>query len=327
MSEQNTLTARIENKIDKGTTSALSLGKNGSLAYANLAEIMEVAKVVAISQVAIPQHLRDNVGACLAICIQSSEWQMSPFSVANKSYVVNNRLAYEAQLVNAVILRRAPITGRFKISYSGDGPTRKCKVGVKLNADEGGELVEYESPMVKDIPVKNSPLWKGDPDQQLFYYSSRAMCRRHFPDVLLGIYTVDEMAELTHPEKDITPNVPRFDDAPPALPPGKPATEAAPEVVEQPPVTASAPEESAVGTSETPDEPGGDNTPAPVDTDKEALIADLKARMDKDGVSAKTVKTWAVANAGVATTAILTKDYTIEQLQALDERWNEIAGN
>jgi hypothetical protein len=38
--------------------------------------------------------------------------------------------------------------------------------------------------------------WPSNPDQQLFYYSSRAMCRRHFPDVLLGVYTMDEAQDM-----------------------------------------------------------------------------------------------------------------------------------
>ena len=117
---------------------------------------------------------------------------MSPFAVANKTYVVNDRLAYEAQLINAVILRRAPIKGRMKIEYTGEGEKRRCKVTATLT---DGDRVEYESPEIGKIPVKNSPLWKGDPDQQLFYFASRSMCRRHFPDVILGIYTADELAD------------------------------------------------------------------------------------------------------------------------------------
>lgn len=122
-----------------------------------------------------------------------------PFAVANKSYSVSNRLAYESQLVQAVILQRAPIKGRFKIEYEGDGAKRRCRVSAVTT---GGDTVEYLSPEVGTIPVKNSPLWKGDPDQQLFYYSGRALCRRHFPDVLLGVYTNDEMEADT---KDVTP--------------------------------------------------------------------------------------------------------------------------
>ena len=183
---------QIERRIDKTTTGQTGLTPTGAMAFNSMNQIMEFAKVMAIASIAIPKHLRDNPGACLGVAIQASEWQMSPFAVANKTYCVNDRLGYEAQLVNAVILRRAPIVGRMKIEYSGEGDARKCKVSAKCS---DGDSVEYESPAFGKITTKNSPLWKADPDQQLFYYSSRAMCRRHFPDVLLGVYTVDELQD------------------------------------------------------------------------------------------------------------------------------------
>jgi hypothetical protein len=173
----------------------------GGFAFHSMQEIESFAILMSKASIAIPKHLRDNPGACMAIAIQASEWQMSPFSVANKSYSVNDRLAYEAQLVNAVILRRAPIVGRFTVDYSGSGATRRCTVSVKA---EDGETLEYTSPEFGQITVKNSPLWKSDPDQQLFYFSSRSLCRRHFPDVLLGIYTMDEMQFEDEP-RDATP--------------------------------------------------------------------------------------------------------------------------
>lgn len=201
----------IENKIDKATTGTLGFTAGGSMSFDNINQLMEFAKIMAISKVAIPGHLRDNPGACAAVCIQAMEWNMSPFAVANKSYSVNDRLGYEAQLVNAVILRRAPIVGRFKIEYTGKDATRQCTVTAEL-AD--GERVSYTSPEFAKITTKNSPQWKYDPDQQLFYFSSRAMCRRHFPDVLLGVYTQDELA--AEPPRQATGRVVDF--TAPALP-------------------------------------------------------------------------------------------------------------
>ena len=188
---------RLAERINPAAASLITTGKTGALAFGDASQLMEFSKMMAIAQVAIPKHLRGNPGACLAISIQASEWGMSPFAVANKSYSVNDRLAYEAQLINAVILKRAPIQGRFKIEYSGEGQRRKCKVSAVLS---DGERVEYESPAIGDIKTQNSPLWKSDPDQQLFYFASRSMCRRHFPDVLLGVYTPDELHELNERE-------------------------------------------------------------------------------------------------------------------------------
>ena len=182
--------------INRETTQSLAISTgSGPLAFSSMDQVMEFAKLMALGKVAVPAFLRANPGACLAVTVQALEWGMSPFSVANKAYSVNDRLAYESQMLNAVILKRAPIKGRFSVTYTGDGVTRKCTVSATLNDDEG-TVVSYTSPAIGQITTKNSPLWKSDPDQQLFYFASRSMCRRHFPDVLLGVYAVEEMSEL-----------------------------------------------------------------------------------------------------------------------------------
>lgn len=197
---ENTKTEMIEKRINNETAGAITIGATGNIMPSNMAGLMEFAKLMAIAGVAIPKHLRDNPGACLAVCIQASEWEMSAFSVANKSYSVNDRLAYEAQLVAAVILRRAPIKGRIRYQYTGEGDKRVCTVSVTTT---DGDEITHVSPAFGLITPKNSPLWKSDPDQQQGYHTARAMCRRHFPDVLLGVYTEDE---ITHaPIRDVTP--------------------------------------------------------------------------------------------------------------------------
>lgn len=198
---------RIADKIDQSIAGGLAVtGRDGGVQFQNAAQVMEMAKMMAVSGVAVPKYLRANPGACLAVVIQAVEWRMSPYAVANKSYSVNDRLAYESQLVQAVILQRAPIRGRFRFDYDGAGTSRRCTVTVKTN---DGDEVSLTTPPVGDIPVKNSPLWKGDPDQQLSYYAGRALCRRYFPDVILGVYTADEidMYEPRDPmlARDITP--------------------------------------------------------------------------------------------------------------------------
>lgn len=201
---------KIAERMDPKAAGALVLSKEtGGLGFTSMENAMQFSKYMAISQFAVPKHLRGNPGACLAITIQAVEWKMSPFAVANKSYLVNDRLAYESQLVQAVVLQRAPIVGRFDVAFSGDGDKRQCTVTATLK--EGGERI-YTSPEVGKIPVKNSPLWKQDPDQQLFYYAGRSFCRRFFPDVLLGIYTPEELYEETRrgPDhaRDVTPKRP-----------------------------------------------------------------------------------------------------------------------
>ena len=165
----------------------------GGVSFASALEVMEFAKLMATAGNAVPKHLQLNPGACLAVTFQAVEWGMSPFAVANKSYEVNSRIAYESQLIHAVIEARAPIMRRLECDYEGEGPERVCVV---TGYFEDGSDREYRSPKVKDIRVKNSPLWVNDPDQQLWYYSSRAWCRKWCPDVILGIYTREETEEM-----------------------------------------------------------------------------------------------------------------------------------
>lgn len=192
--------ATIEGRIDRQTAGTLAVTNDaGGMKFETMVQVMEFAKMMAVADIAVPPHLRGNPGACLAVALQAVEWNFSPFAVANKSYSVNNRLAYESQLVQAVILQRAPIKGRFNVEYIGEGGKRRCKITAELL--DGGE-VEYISPEFDRIQPKNSPLWKSDPDQQQFYMAGRALCRRHFPDVLLGVYAKDELEDSP---KDITP--------------------------------------------------------------------------------------------------------------------------
>lgn len=167
-------------------------GLAGGVMFADALQVMEFGKILAVSQQAIPPAFRNNPGMCVAVCFLAVEWRMSPLAVINKSYIVNDRIAFESQLVHAIIESRAPLQKRLDCSYDGEGPTRTCTV---IGMFTDGETRTYTTPMFRDIRIKNSPLWVGDPDQQLWYFASRSWARKWCPDVLLGIYSKEELQE------------------------------------------------------------------------------------------------------------------------------------
>jgi hypothetical protein len=202
MAEQTKAVAKVESPVARGIELSMTQG----MLVKDMGQAIEVAKLMSVSGSAVPPHIRNNAGICLALAIQAWEWSMNPFAVANKSYVVNDRLAYESALYNAVATRRAPIVGRLKVTYAGEGAARRCTISATLRSDAGGGEVDYQSPKFGEINPKNSPLWKNDPDQQLFYFSVRAFVRRHFPDVMMGVYTADELedgAEYVLPRRPV----------------------------------------------------------------------------------------------------------------------------
>lgn len=219
MNETDTKIARIEGKLDRGIANLIPVSRGGSVGFKSMGEVMEMAKLMCVAQQAIPTHLREQPGLCLGVIMQAVAWEMEPFAVANKSFVVNDRLAYESQLVHAVIEARAPLSGRLRCTYAGEGDERTCTVFGKFKGED--EPHSYTTPKFAKIPVKNSPLWKWDVDQQLFYFASRAWARKWCPDVLLGVYTPDEAkyagefaADVSPPVEDMVDNPLGGDDEP-----------------------------------------------------------------------------------------------------------------
>jgi hypothetical protein len=204
----NTAVAKIEPKKSPPAYAGVEMGSTGSggmLLPKSLGDVVAFATVMARADIALPKHLRANDGACLAVAMQAMRWEMDPFAVANKSYSVNDRLAYEAQLVAAVVHTRAPIKRRPDYTYDGVGATRRCIVSVEML---DGTTKVYESPTFGQITTKNSPLWKSDPDQQLGYFAIRSWARRHAPEVILGVYTPDELIDHADTMRNVTGRAP-----------------------------------------------------------------------------------------------------------------------
>ncbi len=175
-----------------------------------------LAAVMASSKCTIPKHLQGSRGDCFAVIGQSLRWGMDPFAVAQKTHFVNGSLGYEAQLVIAVINNRAPITDRVNFEYFGDWSKVKSKddksddVGVICRVTVKGDdhPTELSLTMAQVGTVRNSPLWAADPRQQLAYLAAKKLARLHFPDVILGVYTPDELADRGNNElpRNVTPS-------------------------------------------------------------------------------------------------------------------------
>lgn len=204
----------------------ISILTNGEL----FDRLRTLSTVMANSGAFVPDHFRGKPDACMAVVMQAARWGMDPFAVAQKTHIVGNSgvLGYEAQLVNAVVTNMSPtkdrlhydwfgpwenIIGRFVERTSSKGnkyiaPGWDLKdeagVGVRVWAtmkgeDEPRELVL----MLSQAQVRNSTLWASDPRQQLAYLAVKRWARLYCPDVILGVYSADEVEERE--EKVINP--------------------------------------------------------------------------------------------------------------------------
>lgn len=196
--------------------------------------MIRLSEVMATGRCTIPTEYQGKPGDCLAVVIQAAQWGMNPYAVAQKTYFIKGRLGYEGQLVNAVITAMAPthdrlkfdffgnwdrIVGKFSIKTNQDGkqfrvPAWKLEdeegLGVIVSATLRGESNPREIRLLlSQCQTRNSAQWADDPQQQLTYVGTRKWARRNCPEVLLGVYTPDEVEQFDQApppvERDITP--------------------------------------------------------------------------------------------------------------------------
>jgi hypothetical protein len=219
------------------TTSTASL----VLDVASMDSIMRLSDVMAKSRTTIPDHLKGSPADCAAVIMQAMQWQMNPYAVAQKTHIVNGTLGYEGQLVNAAITSSGVTRDRFHYEWFGAwekiiGKTRVVSVpekgkkgdkdykkayqfhaadydlkdeeglGIRISATLRGETQPRElTLLLVQASVRNSPLWATDPRQQLAYLAVKRWSRLYAPDVILGVYTPDELDESGREIRDITP--------------------------------------------------------------------------------------------------------------------------
>lgn len=175
--------------------------------------LVRFATLMADSKATVPAHLAGKPADCLAVTMQAAQWGMNPFAVAQKTHVVNGTLGYEAQLVNAVVSSSNLLATRLNYKWDGDwskvsgntdkSPSLTVTVWATLKGESEPRTLTIS---MAQAGVRNSPLWEQDPRQQLAYLCVKRWARLHAPDVLLGVYTPDELQEAApRVERDITP--------------------------------------------------------------------------------------------------------------------------
>ena len=200
-------------QVMPGTASAGTLLMNDN----SMDKLERLAELMASGKTTVPQHLRGSKGDCFAITLQSMQWGMNPFAVAQKTHLVNGTLGYEAQLVAAVINNSGLVKDRFQFEWYGPwekvigkfsihkGDKGEYRKPAWTMADEEGCGVRVWATLKGEVNprtlelllaqarTRNSTLWADDPKQQLAYLAQKRWARLFAPDVILGVYTADEL--------------------------------------------------------------------------------------------------------------------------------------
>ena len=160
-----------------------------------------MSKALASSNI-VPQAYQNNVGNCMIALEMATRLNASPLMVMQNLHVINGRPAWGSQYIIAMINQSHKYKTELQFELEGQGDDRRCTAYVFDKNDHRVEGPTISIQMAKDEGWygKNGSKWKTMPDVMLRYRAAAFFGRLNCPEMIMGIYTRDEVVELGEDE-------------------------------------------------------------------------------------------------------------------------------
>lgn len=159
---------------------------------------IRMAKALASSTI-VPKEYQNNLGNCLIALEMSMRIKTSPLMVMQNLYIVNGRPAWSSQFIIAMINSSKKYKTELQYHIEGAGDKMSCYAFVE---DWNGHIVSgpvISMQMAKDEGWldKNMSKWKTMPEVMIRYRAASFFGRINCPDMIMGIYSTDEVIEMS----------------------------------------------------------------------------------------------------------------------------------
>jgi len=172
-------------------------------------QLQRAASVFAKSDM-VPAHYKGKIENCIIALATAKRMEVDPFMFMQNSYIVHGRPGIEAKLAIGLLNTRGIFRGGIKYETGGEGDERWCRCWAIDR--ETGERVEGSKVSIKTAKAegwydKNGSKWKTMPELMLQYRAAMFFARLHAPEVLMGLYSVEELHDMANVGqiRDVTP--------------------------------------------------------------------------------------------------------------------------
>lgn len=184
---------------------SVTFGPDG-LEASSLAGLWRLATLYSKSNL-VPAHFRGEPEDCLIGLQLAQRLGVDPFMLFQNLYVVHGKPGIEAKLAIALVNTSGKITGSVTYYLDGEGADRFCRATV-IEAETGKEI-EYivERKLAKrmgwDKPGKGGmeSQWVTNPDLMLRYRAAMFLIRTHYPEVIMGLQSREELVDTYGDER------------------------------------------------------------------------------------------------------------------------------
>lgn len=173
--------------------------EHGRIVNANLGGLWRLAQMYAGSAM-VPKHYQQRPNDCFIACQMAFRLRVDPFAYMQASYVVHGKPGIEAKLSIAMLNTSGKIVGRVRYREERDQAGKMIACTAYAFDQETGEEVAARIPW--DMVVaegwlgKEGSKWKSMPEIMFHYRSATFLIRQYYPEVLMGMRTVDELEDI-----------------------------------------------------------------------------------------------------------------------------------
>ena len=166
---------------------------------ASFESALRMATCLASSTV-VPKEYQGNNGNCMIAIEMASRINTSPMMVMQNLYVVNGRPAWSSQWIIAMInsSRRYKTELQFEFGHAPEDGGLSCQAWAEDYSGHKvvGPKITMNMANAEQWTTKNGSKWKTMPEVMIQYRAASFFGRMNCPDMIMGIYSADEAAEM-----------------------------------------------------------------------------------------------------------------------------------
>lgn len=210
----STLAPQTENRLSNGNGQQPAAPRwptvNDSSPFANLLDsakfehLQRLSSIFAASEL-VPEQFRGKQANVFVALQMAFRCGVDPFMFLQNCYIVHGRPGVESKLAIALLNASGQIKGRVSFDLTGEGKGRKCiasatdkSTGQVVQQTVTYALAEAEG-WTKAKTMKNGgsipSKWTTMTDLMLQYRAAMFLIRLHYPEVLMGMSTKEELDE------------------------------------------------------------------------------------------------------------------------------------
>lgn len=153
----------------------------------------------------LPEALRQKPADILATVLTGAELGLAPMQAIRGIAIIKGKPTLSADTMGALVKRRADVCEYLVMK---EGTAERCTYEAKRKGDPAPTTMSFTMQDAQRAGL-NGDNWRKYPQAMLRARCLSAICRAVFPDLCLGLYDPDELAEAPTAaapvEKDVTP--------------------------------------------------------------------------------------------------------------------------